>query len=49
MFCCSEQGGEVAGNARKDAEEKIGKNIVSEDNFFRNSRKNKEEKNKKLK
>ncbi len=28
------QGGEVAGNARKEAEEKIGRPIVSEDNFL---------------
>jgi len=28
------QGGEVAGNARKEAEEKIGHSVVSEDNFL---------------
>ncbi|MCK5321111.1 Bro-N domain-containing protein [Candidatus Pacearchaeota archaeon] len=28
------QGGEVAGNARKEAEEKIGRSVVSEDNFL---------------
>lgn len=30
----AKQGGEVAGNARKEAEEKIGRPIVSEDNFL---------------
>ena len=30
----AKQGGEVAGNARKEAEEKIGRAVVSEDNFL---------------
>jgi len=30
----AQQGGEVAGNARKEAEEKIGRDIVSNDNFL---------------
>jgi DNA-damage-inducible protein D len=30
----AKDGGEVAGNARKDAEKKIGKSIVSEENFI---------------
>ena len=30
----AKHGGEVAGNARKDAEEKIGRSIVSQDNFL---------------
>jgi len=28
------QGGEVAGNARKEAEHKIGKSVVSEENYL---------------
>jgi len=30
----AKQGGEVAGNARKEAEEKIGRSVVSEDNYL---------------
>ena len=30
----AKQGGEVAGNARKEAEEKIGRSLVSKDNFL---------------
>ena len=30
----AKQGGEVAGNARKDAERKIGRSVISEDNFL---------------
>ena len=30
----AKQGGEVAGNARKEAEEKIGRSLVSENNFL---------------
>jgi len=37
----AKQGGEVAGNARKEAEEKIGRPIVSEDNFLSISEKKK--------
>jgi len=38
------QGGEVAGNARVEAEEKMGKAVVSEDNFFLGSKKKKKKK-----
>jgi hypothetical protein len=40
------QGGEVAGNARKEAEEKIGRPVVSEDNFLDTSEKLKKRKRK---
>jgi len=42
------QGGEVAGNARKEAEEKIGRSVVSEENYFDEKEKEKREKKKKL-
>jgi len=35
------QGGEVAGNARKEAEQKIGKKITSENNFLNKKKQNK--------
>jgi len=41
------QGGEVAGNARKEAEEKIGRSIVSEDNFLSVPERKKKKKKKK--
>ncbi len=37
-------GGEVAGNARKDAEKKIGKSIISEENFLKEPEKEKRKK-----
>ncbi len=40
------QGGEVAGNARKEAEEKIGRPIVSDENFLLDSEKKKKKKRK---
>jgi len=40
------QGGEVAGNARKEAEEKIGRSIVSEDNYLDTPEKLKKKKRK---
>ena len=42
----AKQGGEVAGNARREAEEKIGRSIVSEDNYLK--RKEKKSKKKKV-
>ncbi|MEK6833815.1 MAG: Bro-N domain-containing protein [Nanoarchaeota archaeon] len=42
------QGGEVAGNARKEAEEKIGRSVVSEENYFDEREKDKKKKKKKL-
>jgi DNA-damage-inducible protein D len=41
------QGGEVAGNARKEAEKKIGRNVVSEENYFDEEEKEKKKKKKK--
>src|SRR3989338_8821538 len=38
------QGGEVAGNARKEAEEKIGKSVVSEENYLNGLEKKKKKK-----
>lgn len=35
----AKQGGEVAGNARKEAEEKIGHSIISEENYISNNQK----------
>ncbi|MGV8152621.1 MAG: BRO-N domain-containing protein [Candidatus Nanoarchaeia archaeon] len=40
------QGGEVAGNARKEAEEKIGRSIVNDDNFLDSPEKIKKKKKK---
>jgi DNA-damage-inducible protein D len=40
------QGGEVAGNARKEAEEKIGRSVVSEENYFDEEEKEKRKKKK---
>ncbi len=40
----AKQGGEVAGNARKDAEEKIGRPVVSKDNYLLLDEKNKAKK-----
>ena len=37
----AKEGGQVAGNARKDAESKIGKSIVSEDNYLQEPEKTK--------
>jgi len=42
------QGGEVAGNARKEAEQKIGKSVVSEENFLDTPETLKKKKRKKL-
>jgi len=42
------QGGDVAGNARKEAEEKIGKSVVSDDNFLDIPEKIRKKKRKKL-
>ena len=42
------QGGEVAGNARKEAEQKIGRSIVSEENFLDAPEKIKKKKKKRL-
>ncbi|MFH1503300.1 MAG: Bro-N domain-containing protein [Candidatus Diapherotrites archaeon] len=44
----AKQGGNVAGNARREAEEKIGRSIVSKDNFLLTSERNKKKKNKKV-
>ena len=44
----AKQGGDVAGHARKEAEEKIGRPIVSEDNFLSISEKKKKKKKKKI-
>jgi DNA-damage-inducible protein D len=33
------EGGEVAGNARKDAEQRIGKSIISPDNYIEQTQK----------
>lgn len=41
------QGGEVAGNARKEAEEKIGRSVISKDNFLNASETIKKKKRKK--
>jgi hypothetical protein len=43
------QGGEVAGNARKEAEEKIGRPVVSEENYLSFDEKNKKKKKRKTK
>ncbi len=40
----AKQGGDVAGHARKEAEEKIGRPVVSEDNFLSVSEKKKKKK-----
>lgn len=40
----AKQGGEVAGNARQEAEEKIGHSIVSKENYFSDKEKNKKNK-----
>jgi hypothetical protein len=40
------QGGEVAGNARKEAEARIGKSVVSEENYLGESEKLKKKKKK---
>jgi prophage antirepressor-like protein len=45
----AKQGGEVAGNARKDAEHKIGKSVVSEENYLFLDEKTKKKKKKKQK
>ena len=37
----AKQGGEVAGNARKDAEKKIGRSIVTSENYLEEPEKNK--------
>jgi hypothetical protein len=37
----AQEGGEVAGNARKDAEKRIGKSIISDDNYLREPEKKK--------
>ena len=37
---CAREGGEVAGNAREDAEKRIGKSIVSEENYLSSDDKN---------
>ncbi len=42
----AQQGGEVAGNARKEAEEKIGESIVSDRNYILDEQKGKQEKEK---
>jgi DNA-damage-inducible protein D len=42
------QGGEVAGNARKEAEKKIGRSVISEDNYFDEEEKEKMKKKRKL-
>lgn len=44
----AQQGGEVAGNARREAESKIGKPVVSEDNFLTISEKKKTKKKKEM-
>mgnify|MGYP001568673822 CR=1 FL=1 len=44
----SRQGGEVAGNARKEAEKKIGRSIVSEENYLSLDEKIKKKKRKKV-
>jgi len=44
----AKQGGDVAGNARKEAEEKIGRSIVSEDNFLLAPEKKKKKRKKKI-
>ncbi len=41
------QGGEVAGNARKEAEEKIGRPVVSEENYLFLDEKSKKKKKRK--
>ncbi|MBT3404617.1 Bro-N domain-containing protein [archaeon] len=41
----AQQGGEVAGNARKEAELKIGKSVVSKENYLQDNEKNKKQKN----
>ena len=38
------QGGEVAGNARKEAEQKIGRPVVSEENYLNGTEKKKKKK-----
>jgi len=38
------QGGEVAGNARKEAEQKIGRSVVSEENYLNGLEKKKKKK-----
>ena len=43
------EGGEVAGNARKDAEKRIGKSIVTNENYLEDQEKNKRNPNKKIK
>lgn len=46
----AKQGGEVAGNARKEAEEKIGKSVVSKENYlFLKEKKKKKKKEKSIK
>ena len=42
----AKQGGEVAGNARKEAEEKIGHSIISEKNYLVGEQKGKQEREK---
>jgi DNA-damage-inducible protein D len=42
----AKDGGEVAGNARKDAEKRIGKSIISDDNYIEESEKKKRLENK---
>ena len=37
----AKEGGEVAGNARKDAESRIGKTIISDENYLSESEKKK--------
>ena len=37
----AKEGGEVAGNARKDAEKRIGKSIISDENYLENQEKDK--------
>jgi len=45
----AKQGGEVAGNARKEAEYKIGRSVVSEENYLDLNEKRKKRKKKKIK
>ena len=37
----AKEGGEVAGNARKDAEKRIGKSIISDENYLEGNEKEK--------
>lgn len=44
----AKQGGEVAGNARKELEKKVGESLISEENFLDTPEKLKRKKKKKL-